>query len=244
MCLFSPIINIFLSNINRIQHIGTIVILVAVFSVWPDIMLYSNPMGVGSRGYTVVWFVILYIVAAYLRKYPVIISKRKAFVFYFASALVLLLIWLIIALVVSADNFEDEVHNMPTFYYYRYNSFIVLAMSVFLWLLFSNMNIVNNKIQKIIAFAAPLTMGIYLIHDNERARAFVWQGLQGLEPSWSAPLIVLGYVVMIFLTCLIIEWVRVLMFSVINKRSWYKKIMEKCDMIPVKSKIYIENHLI
>jgi len=239
MYLLSPVLNVLIRYLNQKQHIGTILLLVAMFSLWPDVLPFSSPLGISAKGYTVAWFAVLYIIAAYFQKYPVKMKPSKAFRNYILSALVLLSIWIFTAIATKADSFENELHGQLTFYYYRYNSFVVLTTAVFLWILFLNIKVENKFSQKIISFVAPLTMGVYLIHDNEKARDFVWQGLRTMEPSIAAPIIAIGYVMMVFVICLVIDEVRQLLFSIINKRDWYKTIMKRVDEWPSKSNCII-----
>ena len=239
MYLLSPVLNVLIRNLKQKQHIGTIALLVAMFSLWPDVLPFSSPLGITPKGYTVVWFVVLYIIATYFQKYPVKMKPSKAFRNYVISALALLLIWMATAIVTKADSFENELHGQLTFYYYRYNSMVVLATALFLWILFLNIRVENKFAQKVISFIAPLTMGVYLIHDNEKARDFVWQGLKSMEPSMAAPVITIGYVIMVFIVCLTIDKVRLLLFTIINKRDWYKAAMKRVDEWPSRVNSFI-----
>lgn len=239
MYLLSPVINVLLRSLNQRQHLGTILLLLAMFSLWPDMLPYANPLGISSKGYTMVWFVVLFIIAAYIRKYPMKIKPANAIKYYILTALVLLAIWIVIALAIRADSFEDEWYGMFTFYYYRYNSLLVLTTAIFLFLTFINIKIENSFAQKAIAFVAPLTMGVYLIHDNENARDIVWKGLCGLEPTIVAPLLAIGYVTIVFFACLLIDEIRSLLFTLINRRSSYKTLMEKIDALPERISRYI-----
>lgn len=234
MYLLSPLINVLVSKMNQNQHLGGIILLIAVFGLWPDLLPYSSPFGISDKGYNVLWFIVLYVIAAYFRKYPIKIKSSKAFGYYIMSALILLAIWIGITVVTKADSFVEEWHGMFTFYYYRYNSLLVLATAIFLFLTFVNIKIEGHFAQKAIASVAPLTMGIYLIHDNESARDFVWNGLRGLEPNIAAPFVAIGYVMMVFVACLIIEEIRSLFFSLVNSRTWYKSIMKEVDGMPSK----------
>jgi len=105
--------------------------------------------------------------------------------------------------------------------------------------LFLNIRVENKFVQRVISFVAPLTMGVYLIHDNEKARDFVWQGLRDMEPTIAAPFMTIGYVIMVFVVCLAIDEVRQLLFSIINKRDRYKAIMKRVDEWPSKINRFI-----
>lgn len=160
------------------------------------------------------------------------------------AAAILLLVWVLLVTVTSTSSFEKELQDDIIFYYFRYNSLLVLTQAVFLWLVFLNIKVDNRTLQKIIAFAAPLMMGVYLIHDNRNARDVIWQGLRGVEPTIVAPFMAIGYVCAVFVGCLVVDKVRSLFFSIINKRKWYKSIMAKIDSMPRRIKTVISKKLL
>ena len=243
MYLLSPLLNAFLKNITQVQHIAFIIILMAVFSLWPDVVIGSNPLGIVGRGHTIIWFMVLYVVASFFRLYPIKIDPKITLGLYFFTAILLVLIWLLIALFTKANSFENEVQGMMTFYYFRYNSLLVFISAISLFLTFLDLKIMNVQIQKFIKIIAPLTLGVYLIHDNVIARGIVWDGMRYLEPTPITPLYVLGYTISIFVLCLIIDKIRLLLFSVINKNSWYISKIQAIDRLPNRTKIYIQNYL-
>ncbi len=242
MYLLSPIINVLIKNLTQVQHLGAILLLVGIFCIWPDVLPFSSPFGISKKGYSVVWFVVLYIIAAYFRNFPVIMKLRQIFKYYIIAACLLLLSWIVIVLVTRTNNFENELQGQMTFYYYRYNSFVVLITAVCLFITFSKIKVENVHVQKLISYVAPLCMGIYLIHDNESARGFIWQGLIELEPTPAAPFIVAGYVILVFVVCMMIEVIRTIIFHLVDKREWYKIQMEKIDSVPaiIKNKLVIQ----
>lgn len=231
LSLLSPILNVLVRSMNRDQHLMTIILLVILFSIWPSIVIGSSPTGINNIGDTAIWFIVLYMIAAYLRLYP-INKRRKYALYYLATSSVILVIWILIVKALSVQSFDNEWGGCIWFYYYRYNSFPVLLSAVFLFLAFQQIKIDNGFMIKLILFVAPLTMGVYLIHDNQSARQIVWQGLHGLQVTPILPFVVLGYAAMVFTACLIIEKVRILIFSVLfNNRRWYKALMERLDAV-------------
>lgn len=239
MYLLSPILNVLVRSMKREQHLMTIVLLALLFSVWPSIIIGSTPTGISNVGDTAVWFVVLYLIAAYLRNYP-IKKSRKYGLYYMVCAIAVLIAWILMVKALSVQSFVDEWRCGVWFYYYRYNSLPVLLSAVFLFLAFQQIRIDNGFVKKMILFVAPLTMGVYLIHDNQSARQIVWQRIQGLQATPKVVIIVLVYALMVFITCLMIEKIRTLVFSVlINKRRWYKSLMERLDAVPDYLKSYI-----
>lgn len=242
--IMSPIINVLIRGLTQIQHIGAIIILVGLFSLWPDIFIGSNPLGITQKGYTLVWFVVLYIIAAYFRKYPVIIRPKRALLGYFMAVTILVLIWMLLVIVTSTSSFEKELQDGFTFYYFRYNSLLVLAQAVFLWLVFLNIKVDNRVVQRVVAFIAPLMMGVYLIHDNRAARDVIWQGLRGIEPTIVTPFMVIGYVCAVFVGCILVDKMRSLFFSIITKRKWFKSILAKIDNMPCRISTVISKKML
>lgn len=86
----------------------------------------------------------------------------------------LLGVWILLVLATSTNNLTDEIHNGFAWYYYRYNSLLVLVTALFLWDAFLlNIIIENNLLSKVLKVIAPLTLGVYLIHDHEMAKRIV-----------------------------------------------------------------------
>ena len=194
-------------------------------------MVQSHPTGINEVNYSSIWFVVLYLIASYIRLYPVKIKPCKAFALYSLTVFVLLGSWFVMSVIPILRPFAS--------YCFRYNSLVVLMSAVFLFLSFVNMEIKNTLLQRVISIIAPLTLGVYLIHDNDLARNLVWQELWILQPTISAPFVSLCYVVILYVTCIAIDWVRAALFSIVNKRTWYKDMLKKIDLLPQKMETYI-----
>lgn len=84
--LFIPFINVAINNISRIQHKSLIIILVVLFSIWPFILPYP-PMD--DYGFSYNHFVVLYVIAAYLRKYVTEIQTKTCCTYFIVSTILL-----------------------------------------------------------------------------------------------------------------------------------------------------------
>ena len=239
MCLLSPLINFMVKGMTRRQHLLCIILLLLVFCIWPDIMIYSYPSGVKNVGSSALWFFVLYIVAAYIKRWKIVYKPIRTIGIYFVSSAALLAIWSILVIVTKTTDFKNEADGLVTFYYYRYNSLLVFIASVSLFIGFLNLNIKRTFFKKVIRVVAPLMLGVYLIHDNNHFRGYVWSGLRGLEPSLFSPFFVIGYALIVFGVCAFLDFIRMALFGVIDKRIWYRKCMDGVDLIPD----YIETKL-
>jgi surface polysaccharide O-acyltransferase-like enzyme len=228
MYILFPVVNLLVHGITRKQHLGVILILVSYFSLWNSVIPFSQPMGINRFGYSVIWFLVLYLIAAYIRLYVTNFSTKKICLFFILTIAFINFSWLALSLV--GIMLGISISNVFTEYYYHYNSFPVLIASVSFFLLFKNVCIKSDVIRKIIRFASPLCFGVYLIHDNPNIRDIVWSFLPQYETlSISYPFVVAFYALAIFIGCLFIDYFRSVLFGIINRREWYKALLAKAD---------------
>ena len=91
------------------------------------------------------------------------------------------------------------------------NSPINLLASTSLFLTFARMEISSKNLCKWIQFFAPLTFGIYLIHDNIFVREYLWHQRLQTQMYYDSGYFLfhwMGSVIAIFLLCAFIEWGR------------------------------------
>lgn len=229
--LLSPVLNKCLSLLTKKQHAATAAVLVVLMAVWNDLIPTSDPFGVG-RGYSLIWFVVLYVIAAYIRKHLDVTKVRGALLTYFGASTVLLL--LMLALYWLSQKISVLYEHGFYSYYARYNSTIVLVASVALFVAFLKLRIQSDWLKRIIRFVSPLTLGVYLIHDNPRVREVLWQEwfpLSSMERNLLLPLKTISIVLLIFVVCITIDYLRARLFAVLEARIWYKNFLKKIDDI-------------
>lgn len=204
MYILSPFINKLIKSCNQKEH-KTLVILLLLLTLGIKVffkMEYFSNVG---------WFIMLYILAAYIKLYPpnkTLNSKLfNALVFLFSiSSTILLHIFL----------------NIQTFYLKNLLCFLS-AFSIFN--LFRTINIKSNRIINTLASA---TLGVYLIHDNIYLRTWLWVELLNCPTKASSNTFVLYAIfaiISIYICCTIIELLRQLLFKFITKT--YLKIKSK-----------------
>ena len=227
--LLSPLLNKCLNLLTKRQHAASVAVLVVLMAVWSDLIPMSDPFGVG-RGYGLIWFVVLYTIAAYIRKHLDVTKIRGALLTYFGASLVLLLMMLALYFLSQKISFLYEYSFYS--YYVRYNATIVLVASVALFVAFLKMRIESECAKHVIKVVAPLTLGVYLIHDNPWVRCVLWKAwfpLGSMERNLLLPLKTLGIVLLIFIVCIAIDYLRAKLFAVWETSKWYKSIMKKID---------------
>ena len=156
--VISPFINVLLKRLSQGNYILLLILSICVFSVYPmlvDILEEStgntfnglSTIGMyGSQyGYTIVNFVLIYIIGGYIRRFG-----------FKASGLHLLIVLLINTIILAVWGRLDETfgYNMFEFVHVERNAWeycnpLVIIQAVIIFLLFMRMQFVNNAINKL-----------------------------------------------------------------------------------------------
>lgn len=221
--LLSPFLNKLIQSMTRRQHRILCLTLVGLFSIWPTLFWQQGGGYMIERGYSVVWFIVLYVIAAYLRLHYKPSMNIKRWILRYG----LVTIWLpVVGLVTS---FLTAATHDPMIYQWRdtlfmYNSVLVLAASVALFLLFINLRVKNPHVNWAIKFFAPLTLGVYLLHEHPMVRGWLWQGVQTTE-SHGLKFAVLAVVMIggVYLAGSLVELLRQKLFKFITTTRAFQK---------------------
>lgn len=162
LIVLSPILNHFINSLNREQHKKVLLVLLILFSFLPTISIFGNTYGM-NNGYSFSWFIVLYFISAYLRNYPVNFVHPE--LIYIACSTILLFSKILSTSIPSLA----VVTNLL----FIYNSVIVTASSVMLFVFFNSLNIKNITTTKI----ASLTFAVYLLHEHGALRTILWDNI-------------------------------------------------------------------
>ncbi len=197
MLLLSPLLNLIIAKLNKAQFL-TIIVLIILFSAHQD-FTYFLPTIPLSNGYNAVWFVCLYMISAYIRKFDINLKNTT---------------W-IVGLILFCLSVAHLYYNDGL-----YISLCTVIMSIFLILTAKKFAITNKSLSKTICFISSLTFGVYLIHDSLEIRGLMYEKIfhsSQLIPSKYSYLIFVGFVLATFFVCAFAEWLRQLLFLGISK---------------------------
>ncbi len=182
MVLLSPFINKLLHAIGRREHLILMAVLLLMQVKLPFIGSYFNFSDT-------VWFITLYVIAGYLRLYPIeILSKRRV------------VLPLAIVLCSAIALFKDLT---------TMKDIVGLGAAIMLFSLFNSFNLGSVRIINMVSRA---TFGIYLIHDNNLVREVLWSELFKcpMHAEYSSFwLFAVLSVIVVFVACAVIELVRI-----------------------------------
>ncbi len=229
----SPFLNAAIEKMSKQQHRVCIAVLVTIFSLWNTVLPMTIPLADGE-GMDIAWFVCLYVIAAYLRKYPED-RKCKGYLYVLGYVLCSAIVFGAGLALLWVNSVTGKLGGYAT-NWYAYNSLPVLLGSVCLFVAFTKLEIKGNRISKAINTLAGATFGVYLIHEHRYLR-YLWQPWLGVEQSASQPWMILhliGSVLLVFLACAIMELIRKWLFSLVTERKWFGKIFERFAKIESK----------
>ena len=239
LCFLAPFINLFLSSISKKQHLTLILVLLLLFSILRDLFVGSDPYYIRT-GSSMIWFIVVYIISAYIKLYVSVEKARRPFLIYFCISLVTMAIWIVMKLVAVRIKAIDEFQLSG--YWTRYNSILNISAAVFLFIAFLKIKI-NGNSRRLIAAVSSHTFAVYLIHDNPYMKNYIWIDLLRMDTIKDDGAMLLKYflaVLFVFFACIGIDYIRLMLFQISEKSIRYKKILQWFDRIPAEVSAGVE----
>lgn len=199
LCMLMPFINTLIQNMSREKHRMLIALLTFVWCILSSILprFFEYALGTGAMGA----FVLLYFIGAYMRLYPDsrICTAKWGSMAAVGSLAVMMLYQLV-----------QSMYKIPFLYLdcYSNSSILSVCFAVGMLAVFTNMKLKPNKF---INGIAACTFGVYLIHDNDYVRPFLWHYLLKNSEYQSSPYMIVHMLISVisaFIICTIIEFIR------------------------------------
>lgn len=224
MYFFIPFFNHLINTLKKGEATALVISLIFVFSLLPTIV--QSDISHTFKGYSALWLGILYLIGAYIKKYDIgaTVKKSKLIILYF----VCILINCFSKFFVEYGSVHLWKNPQNSNMLISYTSPTVLATAVIMLILFSKFKHGKTS-EKIISFFAPLTFGVYLIHDEPLIRSnFITDKMTFLTELNPALMIVslIGISVAIWLVCSLIDKLRLEFFKLIKVKQFCDKIIE------------------
>lgn len=218
-----PIINKAVKEIDEFK-LQKILFYFALFCIFIPAMNLTDPLTFRG-GYSAFWLLYMYLVGAYFKRYS--ISKRfsiKQIEKYFCiTTLLTFLLWCILHFLANIRPGISRYNSLVV----DYTAPLIFLSSLLLFIYFVDTEISNGKMIYIINNLASTTLGVYLIHVNP----LIWKkymknfsvGFLENNPMLMALKVLLAAIV-IYLTCSMIDRLRIYLFK-------YLGIYNKCNLI-------------
>ena len=232
MYILSPIMNAAVNTLSKKQLkwsvIGLLVWFCFIKSIVP--IMFSTD----HYGYDFGWFICLYLIAAYIKKYDIsfLDNAKKGAVVFAVSCL------MIFVMSVGVHRFNlvtgrlNYYATVPT----HFNFIFTLTGSLGLFTMLRFYRMKEGKAADIVRFVGPLTFGVYLLHMHLeiRDRWLVWmEHLLGEVPAENVLLFgwhLLRSVAIVFFAGIFVDWIRKIIFDFLGRvlyDTWlFKKIRQ------------------
>lgn len=228
MYLVSPLLGRAIAAMSKRTHFLCCCILLGIFCAADTVAAFTGGTW-ADDGTSLGWFCVMYLTGAYLRLHvPTVPRHRWGFAVY-AGCTIAVALSRFLAIIVTVRCFGRPSH---TSLFYDFTSLLVIPASIGLFLAIRTIH-VGNKAGKLISFLAPLSFGVYLIHDHPSVRPLLWRWLKPYalaDSLWMLPYAAVC-IVGIFSVCCGIEWVRQKLFAMLGIQKWLDR---SCDRIQSK----------
>lgn len=225
MAFFIPFLNLVLDACDEKKARKLILTIFILYMLVP--LISQVDAGKTLNGYSSLWLGLLYLIGAYIKKYNPF-NEMKNLTKIGGYCLCVTIVWgtkLVIELL-SRQN-REVVQNGN--WLISFTSPLIVMSAVFLVLFFSNLEI-GDKMKKWIAFFAPLSFGVYLIHEEPVVRNLLIKdkfiGYLSLSPiELVIAIIVTG--IGIWFVCSLVDYVRIRIFSFLKIQQFSNWIVDK-----------------
>lgn len=214
MMLVSPLLNIVIERIKKKTHLAICVVSIVLGILAGDVHIVPQ-LAMGD-GYNVIWFVMLYFIAAFIRKYDVTVPKKWIFIPILAY----------IATLVAGYFFNTAQCSIV-----RSTPAIILLIAL------KDVKTNSARLSKFVTGLSATMFGVYLIHDSNEMRAYMYRNIFHIDTFYDSKysfLIMLGFAAATFAVCIAIEEIRLLIDKPLSK------VVEKC-FLKLKDKMQKKN---
>lgn len=233
--LLIPFINTLIKSITKAQFkvlIGTLISF-CILSI-----VSTNDLFNINNGYSITWFIIMYLIGSYIRIYAnhEKCEKKSKNKFLYLYTACIIVTW---GSKVLIEYVTIKVFGEPkaTGILVNYISPTIVLAAVFLFLSCYKYKFTNKYILMMIRIFAPISFIVYLIHDNNLIRNyFIKDSFSNISETTIILLIFIVIIsaVFIFIICSILEYLRLLIFRILNINKIINYIEQKIINIEFK----------
>ena len=221
MYILSPVLAIGVKTLSQKSLKIVTLLMVAFMCIEKSILPVQIKFD--QHGYDALWFICLFLVAAYIRLYGIKILEKplNAILLYVAGCVFMLVEDF--AFLVVYEKLGEMGHLVGT--PYHYNHILNLLASVGLFMFFLQIKLKDGKFAKFICLIAPYTLGVYLLHEHIYVRN-LWPRWFGAGASWNVGMFLggaIGTVLIVFSIGILVDYLRSILFKVGSKLFHVKK---------------------
>lgn len=208
--LLTPYLSAMLGAISKKQHLG-LVIGIFVFAYLSTRFTIGKVLSLGN-GYSVLWFIMLFCVGAYLRKYPIKLKRIYPLTIYALTVIVHMVFRYYL-------NDTSKLVNMLIYTNTGYEQPLTLFAAICIFLTFCGIKSNGSRLHRFVCYIGGCTFGVYLFHEAPIFRELIYEKIFTTSNYWGHPqaaLIVIAFAALTFIAGCVMETLRKLIFALIK----------------------------
>lgn len=212
LTVIAPFLSMAATAIDKRNYQILLVILAVL-----NLRLFKFPYGeVFGGGQSLMWFIFLYLVGAYIKKHKPFKDFRHFGKCYFAFGILLACGYMAIqVLLYLKDGKSFDYGN-------SFNNSFTFVTSLFLFLWAANHEIKSKETAKIITKIAPYAVGVYLLTEHPLLRSWIWNDVIQLKPFINSPALfpmLIGSSLLLYAMGLLSDFIRESVFDALKIES-------------------------
>lgn len=224
--LISPILNIISNSMDKDLYKRMLVILFILFSIFPTVFFWIDQFDV-HNGYSLLWYSYLYLIAAYIRRFDISISRSTA------AVLLSMLALLPVSKTVISNYFSGTALISAENVFYNYNAFPVLggALAFFLLAIKKEKKKTIKWVNSLIMYLGKTSFGVFFIHSFVLLREQLWIRLGSLQYIGSPVQIAHGLacVSLVYIVCSLLDFGKSFAFRACGIDAFVRQVADKMD---------------
>lgn len=228
--LLLPLLGAGVRRMTKEQMQLTIVLLLAVFSLSKTILPVR--LEKDGKGMDCLWYLCVFVTAAYIRRFGIKCLERKAvaLALYFVGCLAVVGEAFVLRLLYLRAGSLERILSISL----EYNHFVQFLAAVGLFCFFLQIK-GTGRVATWAAKAAPYTLGVYLLHENQGVR-YAWENwlwADKVSSGGSLLCYTITAVIIVFVCGILVEAARTRlmrgMHLLLSKIAVYRKLTECID---------------
>lgn len=202
LCCFMPFLNKLFEVINRKQFLVLISLLVIIYFFLPTFIKFDFSRYAGR----VTQFVAFYCLGAYIRYYPNNVFSNNKVSVGIVSLTGLGMLSTVILFDILSTRMEAFVGKNE--YFYATFSVVQLFLALSMFTLALNL---KAKYNNFVNAVGGCTFGVYLIHDNNYMREYLWGNIFDNSKYAESNYLIVHFilsVIIVYVACTVIEYIR------------------------------------
>jgi len=227
--IFLPAVNKGLQYLSKPEFKLLVISIFYIFAFWFNYINNKIDVFFINRGYSTIWLLCLYIFGVYLGKFNLIFIGIKRYIF----SLIYLFMFLSLCSLyykyrdyttsnINGNYKKNFINFIKKLMPDNLNNVLKTSQAILITLFFLQLKY-NEYLSKIITFFGPLTFGVYLIHINANVYQNYLKEILIKEPdnliSREVIKMFIFKTVKLFFLCIVIEYLRHLLFTILKIRK-------------------------